>query len=587
MASVSPTSNDGSLSRYYTKVLNEAEKEKQAEIKRMKERSERELQETQNSYQRSLEKNMRDAEKSLQNVRDDSQEAISHERQHSQDSLEKLREQIYNQRGQMEADRAFEKRGVDAFIADTERRHELEQQAHNQREADLTQKLENLGLQNDQQLKDFKDTQMKAMDQVNENNKRMQVEIQKDADDRARAAVDRGIQQENFRKKEVEGINSSYQRDMKRLNRNQDSRDNYYSKVVDDVTRDKDRQYTDIIRNTDQSHASELQNLERSFDAYSSQVQKKQQEESARRDEVLNNQIQAMGEEKETALINQAKNYQTSANVQREQDQDTIKELEKSVQKTKTSEDISSVSPAAEENIRKKISKGYEKTLRTARDQQNQIQEEMYGRHREEINEAREGYQSALTRANHEFESLQSRQSKEFFGSMVENEMDTNSKLQEKEAQSDRQAESLHRHYSRLLDRQKRGYEDAFDANRIIAQNKVNDVRQESELALRVAHKDYVSKANLIVKDYEKKLADQKETYENKLDDIRTKNSMELHNSEIKQKLELETQAKGYDQKLAQIQVQAKERERVISQNFQDELDRTKRAYELVLQKKS
>ena len=57
MASVSSATNDNSQTRYYTKVLAESEQEKQAELKRIRERSDRELQRVEDSYKATTEKN--------------------------------------------------------------------------------------------------------------------------------------------------------------------------------------------------------------------------------------------------------------------------------------------------------------------------------------------------------------------------------------------------------------------------------------------------------------------------------------------------------------------------------------------------
>jgi hypothetical protein len=587
MASVSSPSNDGALTRYYTKVLSEADREKQAELKKIRERSEAEIKHAQDSYQSNLDKSTQDAENALNNARTDAQEAVSHERDHSLENLERLKEQTYNQRGQMEADRALDKKSLEAFMADSTRRYELEQKAHDKKEANLVKKLDDVGRVNDDQLKIFKDNQRRAFERIGEEGKKLNAENQKQADAQARIAIDHNIERDTLSKREIEQVNKNYQDQVDRFNRTMETRDNHYADLVDNIAGQKDKEYNEVIQRQNQNQAEQVRDLEKSFEKYASSAKKVTKNEEVRRDQVLDQQIKSMQEDKERGLQAQAKNYQEANTIQRKRDQATIKDLEGNLQKDRTSADVNLVSPQAETALRNTISKGFEKTLISERERNQEITKDLYQHDNENLIDAKEEFQSQITRANKEFNRAQASDRKEYYGSLLDAEMETQNRLHEKDAQSDRQTEAIHRHYSRLLEKQKRGYDNAFDSTRLVAQNKINDVRQEAELNLRLAHKEFVTKTNLMVKDYEKKMSEQKDNYEAKLDDMKTTNAMDLHNMEIKNKIELDSQAKNYETKIAQFQVQSKERERIVAQNFQDELDRTRHAYDLVLQKKS
>ena len=49
----------------------------------------------------------------------------------------------------------------------------------------------------------------------------------------------------------------------------------------------------------------------------------------------------------------------------------------------------------------------------------------------------------------------------------------------------------------------------------------------------------------------------------------------------------LDEQARSYEQRIAQLEFQHKERERYISQNYQDEMEKLKRSNAILVQKKS
>jgi hypothetical protein len=90
-----------------------------------------------------------------------------------------------------------------------------------------------------------------------------------------------------------------------------------------------------------------------------------------------------------------------------------------------------------------------------------------------------------------------------------------------------------------------------------------------------------------VIREYEKKLSEQKTEFDFKLEDLKAQTNVDLRAAERRSKQELELQAKGYEQRIAQIDAQNKERERYIAQGYQDELDRTRRSYELLNKKKS
>lgn len=57
--------------------------------------------------------------------------------------------------------------------------------------------------------------------------------------------------------------------------------------------------------------------------------------------------------------------------------------------------------------------------------------------------------------------------------------------------------------------------------------------------------------------------------------------------SERRNKQMLEEQSKGYEQKISQLEYQSKERERTISENYQDQIDKLKRSNALIIQRRS
>jgi len=587
MASVSSTANDGAQARFYTKVLAESEKEKQAEIKRIREGAARELQRVEDSYKAATDKNTVEAETNLNALRGDSQKAISQEREHSRESLDQLKDQLYNQKGLYESDRNQEKKGVETFVNDSIRRRELDQKSASRRETQLVNQLEEVSHDNNEKLRQYKEHQLEAFDNVNQNNKKLLQEQQKEAGAQATEMVNKNTERDHQFQHEIQQINQSYQTQREKMSQDVKDGDKLNNNLYQEALTDRERHHTELFKNQNREHTQELANLEKSIARYKDNVDHISKGEESRRDQVLSNEITQSSLDKEKSLQSQAKNYQTVLTEQRKNDQDSLSQMQASIQKAKTTADINLVSPAAEEAMRKSLSKNFEKTFSTEREKHQQVTGALYEQKRGELTEAKDDYQNQLAKANREFVRSQASDRAEYYNTILDSEYDTNYKIQDKDSQNSRQTEALHHHYARLLDKQKKDYDNAYDTSRITAQNSINELRQDSEIALRMAHKEYASKSSIMAKDFEKKLAEQKENYEIKLDDTKTQAATDIRATELKGKIDMENQAKTYETKLAQNQAQSKERERTISQNFQDELDRTRRAYELVIQKKN
>jgi hypothetical protein len=587
MSSVSSTSNDGSLTRYYNKVLGDSEKEKQAEIKRIRESSERELDRVTNTYRSAVEQNIEAAKNAINNLKEDSNEALSQERNRSRESLDQAKEQLYNQKGQYEGDRAWEKRVFEGFIEDTNKRKELDQKALKIREDDLENRLQKADHDNTEKLKEFKEDQFEASEATKQNNRKLITEMQKDSTKQINDGVARNTERENQSRREIRQMNESYQAQLDKQDKNLRNKDQYYGSLAAETVAQKDRQYNELFKNQNIDHKRDFENLEKNFETRATNMEQRAKQEEARRDEVASRQAIENSLAREKALQEQGKNYQEAISDQRKNNLDTIKQLQDTLQKTKTTSDINLISPSAEEGMRKALTENFEKTFSAEREKHKELTTELAENKASALAEAREDYQDQITKANRAYAASQALERSENYGNLLDSEMETEAKLQDKGWQSARQTEVLHHHYGRLLEKQKKDSDNAFDSSRILAQNRINEIRQDSELALRMAHKDYVAKANILARDFKKKLADQKENYDIKLDDIKSQSSKELRIAEMKNRADLEAQAKHYEFRIAQNQAQSNERERVISQNFQEELDRTRRAYELVIQKKS
>jgi hypothetical protein len=75
--------------------------------------------------------------------------------------------------------------------------------------------------------------------------------------------------------------------------------------------------------------------------------------------------------------------------------------------------------------------------------------------------------------------------------------------------------------------------------------------------------------------------------HDSQVDELKGSTQVLLREAEKKARVDMEQQARSYEQRIAQMEFQRKERERYITQNYQDELDKVRRSNAALIQKKS
>jgi hypothetical protein len=198
-----------------------------------------------------------------------------------------------------------------------------------------------------------------------------------------------------------------------------------------------------------------------------------------------------------------------------------------------------------------------------------------------------ESFEDKETRANHDHALARTRENAQYVDALQEVEARTSEKVNQSEIQHEKEKDHLYRQFTHLMERQRRGYENTIEIHRADAEARLSSLRSETTSQAKLAQRAFTARQNEIIREYEKKLVDQKTEMDFKLQDVKAESQVELRATERRAKQELEAQARGYEQRIAQLEAQNKERERYITQNYQEELDRTRRSHELLSKKKS
>jgi hypothetical protein len=382
-------------------------------------------------------------------------------------------------------------------------------------------------------------------------------------------------------------IEEGYQSEISKLKQQAAKSDSYATYLQNQALGEKDRYFAELINKQNVDNHKEKQDITQSFIKDRDQMDLR-----AKRDRELASDTQAKlmheaSEERYKALENQAMAYENSIANQRESADAQIRGLEDGIRERATSQDASLISPAAEHAVRKSVASEYDKTLNAEQERHQRDADSILRSYSHRLQETILDRDARDTQLMQDNALEQNRQRSQFVENLRDTEFLKDQALRSKDWESNKQEENVNRNYSGLLERQRREYEGILNASRSDAQAKLSAYRQESEFDAKMNQRAFSARQNEIIRDYEKKLADQKLGYELQIDEIKTHADEGVREGERKSRIALDEQGRSYEQRIAQLEQQHKERERYISDQYNDQLEKLRRSNALLVSKKS
>ncbi len=382
-------------------------------------------------------------------------------------------------------------------------------------------------------------------------------------------------------------IVAGYEREIAKLKRGANETESYLARVNNETIRDKDAYFAKIIRGTTQDNYNAQKSISDTFNRDRSELVYQQNRDKEQTRASHESQLRGANEAREVALQNQAKAYQETIAQSRTTNEDKIKILEENIQRRSTSADASLVSPAAEAGIRATVQGEYEKTFEQERERNKGFLDGVHRGYSDRLQDTIVAGETKQAQLHQELTTEQHRSRKDLLQHIQDGEFTRNNTLRNQEQDHQREAQNMNRSYALMLERQRKQYEEIIAAQKSDSSTRLQSQRQEAEFANRVAQREYAANQNELIRDYEKRLTDQKLLQDDQLNDLRQVTDRSIRERERKERANLEEQARSYEQRISQLEVQQKERERYLTQHYQDEIDRTRRSNDLLAKKKS
>lgn len=578
------------LGNYYHKVFNDIRNEVDAEAKRNRIAHEEQLHRMEEAQRDALLTQEREATETIRNVKSDANDALRNEREQFHAEREDLKAQIYNSRGQISESVPLEihKKLANDLSKDIEFVREKSSRDLADREDALHHQLVELREKSDDQINRLTEKQIQEVRDYDQRTKSLNNFTNEAAKEQAEKLAELTREHESSQRAQIRKLDEAY---TSALNKNKleiEAKDDYYQRRGDEVLRGKEEYYTGVIRDQNLKHREENKQLESTYQKQIEELNKQREIQAQRADEALVAELHEANEARAKALESQAKSYQDTIKNNQESSQSQIEALQKVLNNRKSEDaDTSLISPAAENSVRKSLIREYEKTLNTEVEKNKTAYDHLQRKYAQEALEIMDDNASKLTKVNQQNAQDQAVERAQYVDSMYEIEDHAKTEVREGEIAADRERENMYRHFANSLDRQKRGYEHAFDSFRFDAESKLMDTHQNAQNNLKLTVRTLNARQNEIIRDYEKQLANQKTESDFIIDELKSQAKMDLREVEQRSRKELEQQAANYEQRIAQLEAQRKERERAMSESFQNEIDRTRRSYELLAKKKS
>lgn len=530
-------------------------------------------------------------EKAIRAARDSAHESYSTAYQGQKKEYDKFKDETAKQYDEMTRTHAeeidTERRRTEAAIRDAQKEYERKMRKNDDTSKDRLDKIEtaytdrleqaarNQALGREQETRDLR----KQLDELIETEK----QYRKEKGQGRQEAIDE-LERE-FRTRE-RVLTEGFDRQIGQLKHQAKESDRYFNYLNNRNLRDKDVYFTNLIAKVNLENRNEEKDLENTFnkDRGQMELQLRRDREQSRR--TLESQLHEANVQRDKSLEQQAKSYQDTIARQRANDQEKINSLQKELNYRSTSEDASVISPAAEAAVRKTVIGDYEKTFKAERARNDRTVDSMQRSYIDKVQDTLHDKETNETNIRKQNAVDRELERNRLLSHISDTEFMTQEAIRNKEYEHTQQSENLHRNYANMLERQRREYEDVLQAIKNESSYKLVAQRQESEFAAKMTHRSFTAQQNELIREYNKRLAEQKVEYETKLEEVKGQAQQTVRESERRAKLALEEQARSFEQRISQAEYQYKERERYLTQNFQDQMEKVKRSNALLSTKK-
>lgn len=378
----------------------------------------------------------------------------------------------------------------------------------------------------------------------------------------------------------------SHDLEKQKLKADNSDADRVYAQKLGNYKKENDSKTATMLANQNSEHRDQLTTTSQEYDRSLAQVKIQAEHDKKRSDELLERERVQGRTRQDRALANQADTYQTTIANQRKNQQSQIKNLERVLNDKNSTDDPGSISAAAEQSLRGTVSRHYDKTFKAEADRNLRDRDHLEANYRQRLSDAILDKQTNTTHLNRQNVKEQSTLRSEFVQHVTDVEENKRQMLNLAADANMKMSESTLRNNERQTAEMRRHYEELIATRDADQNNRYDELRSKSEFEKRSMRREFQAQNSDLIRSYQKQLADQKLAADEVVRDLKAKLDSKTRENDKRLMQVVADQARNTEHRIAALEAQSKDRERMASQLHEDELDKVKKANALLLSKK-
>jgi hypothetical protein len=561
-------------------------------VQRLKDSYEAERKESSAAHDEQVSQLKAQHERALKTQREDYQKELSTEKTRARSDVQKLKEDLYGQDGKKVArelqERQDERRELDRYRKDLA----AESQSKISRSAeDYEHRLENAYEQSDRRTEEALAAQRRShSEEMKPLNEELQVYRNEGRDvekEKARARQETISEYEKAHLTEKQRISDSYEHQFGRMREREDQQKSLMERKVSEQSLKSDSRSKELIRVQRDAYANREQDLRddqrRMEQNYKERIMDLQaRNEKGERDLIRQNQ-----EQTDEALSAKDQAYQDYLEQKNLRVGHELNEKDAKIRDLQTTQDPFKVSAGVVNRIHKIEEKRYLAQMNQERDSHARSLEAARSRDASDRDEMRARFEKEAAEMNRSVRKESDLQKRGLIEAFQDLKDGSERQIAQANGRSQDRAEKLHNQHALDLVSEQRRSQDALAEQR--EQLHIEKDRAMDDLAdgNRTKNREWEFKIHDTRREFESKLNQEREDHEKQLALVRYENDKKLRDSERNSKRLLEEKIRSYEHQLKQREAAFHERERFLTEHYDEELDRMKTTNAHLISKKS
>ena len=375
--------------------------------------------------------------------------------------------------------------------------------------------------------------------------------------------------------------------ELESITKEKNAREVYHSEKVQDVISTSNQKNIEMLSGQKEEFARTSAEQKRDADALKKYYETELSNEKYKNNRTTQKLVTENNSQSDRAINEQAKQYNEYIRKNREETQVKLNQKDDEIKKLSNVSDPTQVSLEARKKIDDyhyqrssaelaEVNQRNQATVDALRDQNGKIVEQLHsensGRLHELNRDLRTQYQSEKRGLERSYLDLESRA-----------EM-TESNLRAKHG--DQQQRQYQKHAIEINQQEERHQESLKDQKAVLTEEKYRE-QEEVENKRRSSEREMTYKLNDTRREFEKKILDQQADHDREMQQVKFDFDKKLHEQERSSKRLLDERVKAYEFQLSHQEMLGKEQKRLLTEHYEEELDKVKRNHALISKSKS